>query len=219
MKMKGMWIVILLLFIVAIVIQSHDWINNGQIMAASVGKVLVSWQPNKENDLKGYKIYFGNRPFTYNNEVNVGNSIENIIENLETNKFWYFTATAYDTAGNESIKSEEVSIFLSEEDTNLVKINFDYYNFPNPFNPNMDHTVIRFYLAEFTLVSITVYDHTEHIIKKLISKEMLSPGEHLEPWDGRYESGAIVANGVYYAVIELEGIRKVVQMVVVKGKK
>jgi len=66
------------------------------------------------------------------------------------------------------------------------------------------------------LVSITIFNHAEQEIKQLIVNELLKPGEHFEPWNGRYESGAIVANGIYYAVIDLEGIRKVVQIAVVK---
>lgn len=213
--MKGMWVIILVLAVAAFMIQSYNWISGGQ-MAGAVGKVIVTWDKNKEKDLAGYKLYFGKNSYRYTEILDIGNNTEHLIENLETENQWYFAVTAYDTASNESNYSEEVSIFLSEKDTGIVRLDFNYYNFPNPFNPDLDHTLIRFYLNEPTMVSITIYDHTEQEVRQLVVNELMQSGEHLESWDGRYESGAMVANGVYYAVLMIGGERKVVQIAVVR---
>jgi hypothetical protein len=210
--MKGVLIIIIMLLIAAVSIQAYNWINGN----TTTGTVIVSWDPNSEPDMAGYKIYY--RTDTDDNVIttDVGNITEYQINELATEQRYYFSVTAYDTVPNESPFSNEVSIYLAQDDTNIVQVNFGYYNFPNPFNPDRNHTFIRFNLKELTMVSITILDHTEQLIKKLVVNELLNPGEHFEPWDGRYESGAIVANGIYYAVIELEGVRKVVQMAVVK---
>ena len=88
------------------------WLNQ-----AIAGKaVKVSWDPNKESDLSGYKIYYGTQSRQYTQVIDVGNVTEYRINNLEGGKVYYFVVTAYDTAGNESAPSEEVSAAIPADD-------------------------------------------------------------------------------------------------------
>jgi hypothetical protein len=88
------------------------------ILASKVnsGDVILSWDANSEQDLKGYKVYYGNSSGYYNKSINVGNVSAYRISELYEEVRYYFVVTAYDTAGNESVYSEEVQAFLIGED-------------------------------------------------------------------------------------------------------
>ena len=74
--------------------------------------VTVSWDPNTEADLAGYRVYYGTASRNYQVNVDVGLDTSKVIENLQSGIRYYFAVTAYDTANNESDFSEEVSIVL-----------------------------------------------------------------------------------------------------------
>lgn len=78
----------------------------------ALGSATLSWSPNAEADLGGYKIYLGTRSGIYDypgSPFIVGNTTRTVINNLPHGHTYYFAATAYDLAGNESAHSAEVS--------------------------------------------------------------------------------------------------------------
>lgn len=79
------------------------------LSAMAIG-IKVSWSPNSESDIGGYKIYYGTTSGTYPNSIDVGNVITKDIIGFPLNTKYYFALTAYDTSGNESGKSAEASI-------------------------------------------------------------------------------------------------------------
>ncbi len=79
--------------------------------------VTLSWTPPTTNvdgtpltDLKGYKIYTSNVHGVYDKlkAIDVGNVVTSTLTNF-CEGLYYFVATAYDTSGNESSYSNEVS--------------------------------------------------------------------------------------------------------------
>ena len=60
-------------------------------------------------DLAGFKIYYGASSGNYSQNINVGNVTTYTVDNLTEGLTYYFATTAYDTAGNESKYSNEVS--------------------------------------------------------------------------------------------------------------
>jgi hypothetical protein len=68
----------------------------------------ISWDANPETDVSGYKIHTGTAPDVYDNTIDVGNvTIMDLDQELyPLGGTYYFAATAYDTAGLESDKSE-----------------------------------------------------------------------------------------------------------------
>lgn len=75
-------------------------------------RVLLSWSPNSEADLAGYKVYWGTESQKYSYNKDVGNVIEDSLQGFMKDVEYYFAVTAYDTANNESDFSDEVSIIL-----------------------------------------------------------------------------------------------------------
>ncbi|MEW6214947.1 MAG: MopE-related protein [Nitrospirota bacterium] len=62
-------------------------------------------------DLDGYKVYYGTASGNYSEVVNVGRVTSHTINNLTNGATYYFAATAYDIAGNESEYSNEVTLY------------------------------------------------------------------------------------------------------------
>ncbi|HSG98064.1 MAG TPA: fibronectin type III domain-containing protein [Woeseiaceae bacterium] len=86
------------------------------VAPALPGSVTLSWQPPTENsdgspllDLAGYNIYFGTSSNSYDNQIQVDNPglSTYVVENLIPDTY-YFSATAFNSSGNESAFSEEV---------------------------------------------------------------------------------------------------------------
>jgi len=165
--------------------------------------IIVQWSPNHENDLAGYNVYYGTASRSYSQTIPVGLNTTCQISDLEPGYEYFFAVTAYDTAGNESQPSKEVSIFIAGEDDNPEVIDkTKVYNFPNPFNPENQVTQIRYYLQKPENVTITLYDVGGTIIRTLIEKAQKNAGEHIEDiWDGKDESGNYVPIGIYYAQV------------------
>ena len=84
------------------------------LMAASV---VVEWAANTEEDLAGYKVYYGTQSGTYPSTLKIGKVTSLQVDNMEAGKTYYIAMGAYDTSDNESAKSAEVSISIPVPDT------------------------------------------------------------------------------------------------------
>lgn len=86
------------------------------VFIASAGDATLSWDAPTTNtdgtpltDLAGYKIYCSKTSGGYTLPcIDVKNVTTYKVINL-TEGIWFFVATAYDTSGNESVYSNEVS--------------------------------------------------------------------------------------------------------------
>lgn len=83
-------------------------IPNG-VQSAPTNSATLQWAANQESDLAGYWVHHGTASGNYPNSQNVGKTTSYQYANLESNKTHYFSVTAYDTSGNESTPSQEVS--------------------------------------------------------------------------------------------------------------
>ncbi len=77
--------------------------------AATMNSATFSWAPNSESDLAGYNFFQGTTSGSYGPSVDVGNRTTHTALNLQAGLTYYFAVTAYDTSGNESLPSLEVS--------------------------------------------------------------------------------------------------------------
>jgi hypothetical protein len=79
------------------------------VPSAHAADVTVAWDPNPEPDVAGYKIYYGTSPGSYTASVNAGNITSLAISGLQAGLTYYFAAVAYDSSGNESGFSNEIT--------------------------------------------------------------------------------------------------------------
>ena len=82
--------------------------------AVRAGDVKLSWQANGESDLAGYRVHHGTSSRDYAHTLDVGLQTEALLRGLADNVELFFAVTAYDTAGNESPFSQEISGVLGD---------------------------------------------------------------------------------------------------------
>ena len=74
--------------------------------AASIN---LEWDANSEEDLAGYKIYYGTSSGNYGTPISVGKISASELSGLTEGTTYYVAITAIDTSYNESEKSDEVN--------------------------------------------------------------------------------------------------------------
>ena len=75
----------------------------------TTGSAGLSWTANTETDMSGYKVYIGTQPGLYNSPTTLGTVTSYTATNLTSGKTFYFCVSAFDSAGNESPCSAEIS--------------------------------------------------------------------------------------------------------------
>jgi fibronectin type 3 domain-containing protein len=75
--------------------------------------IQVTWNPNTESDLAGYKVYYGTASGVYGEPITVVNPAYTLTT-VQDKTTYYFAISAFDTSGNESEKSNEISIYVPD---------------------------------------------------------------------------------------------------------
>ena len=87
----------------------------GMIAFAYGATVELTWNANTESDLAGYKLYSGTAAGQYGAPIDMGKvTAYQMTITPSVGATYYFALTAYDTSGNESVKSSEVSAFIPD---------------------------------------------------------------------------------------------------------
>lgn len=81
-------------------------------------QATLIWNQNLEDDLAGYKLYYGTSSSNYNKSDDVGNVTIHTLLNLVKGATYFIAVTAYDLSGNESDFSNEVVYFVAANETN-----------------------------------------------------------------------------------------------------
>ena len=83
--------------------------------SAGPGEAVLAWDAPTTNtdgsaltDLAGYRLYSGTASAAYGAPIDVGNMTEYHVTGLSSGVRYYFTVTAYDASGGESVFSNEV---------------------------------------------------------------------------------------------------------------
>ncbi|MBV8901040.1 MAG: fibronectin type III domain-containing protein, partial [Verrucomicrobia bacterium] len=77
--------------------------------AQTAQSVSLVWDANPESDVAGYRVHYGTSSGNYSQSVDVGNVTATTISNLAAGQTYYFVTTDYNTAGLESLPSNEVA--------------------------------------------------------------------------------------------------------------
>jgi len=99
-------------------------LHNGIAFAADA---VLSWDPNTETDLAGYKVYYGTASGVYTSSISVGftstpTAPQYLVGNLNGGTTYYFSITSFDSSANESGFSSEVSKTFPAEATGSMDI-------------------------------------------------------------------------------------------------
>lgn len=78
--------------------------------ATSPGTAAVAWDRNPETNISGYKIYWGESTRQYTKVLDAGTEVEATLTGLTSGQTYFCAVTAYNTAGQESPFSAEVSL-------------------------------------------------------------------------------------------------------------
>ncbi len=81
----------------------------GVSVDALAGQAALTWNPNTESDLAGYKLHYGTANANYTVHLDVHNVTSYTVTGLTDGQTYYFAATAYDSSGCESGYSNQVS--------------------------------------------------------------------------------------------------------------
>jgi len=80
-------------------------------------------------------------------------------------------------------------------------------NYPNPFSAsgifNNPATIINFSLPAPGKITLNIYDETGQLVRRLADGEM-ARGRHSARWNGRNQSGRLVAAGMYFYKIVVQ---------------
>jgi hypothetical protein len=85
-------------------------------------------------------------------------------------------------------------------------------NYPNPFNPS---TTFRYGLSEPDQVTLKVYNTLGQLVRTVVN-DFQGEGYHEAVWDGRNESGAMVASGIYVYRITAGSFMETKRMILMK---
>ena len=78
--------------------------------SAGPGTISVAWNRNTESNVSGYKIYWGETARHYTKVLDAGNAVEARLTELTSGQTYFCAVTAYNTAGQESAYSSEISV-------------------------------------------------------------------------------------------------------------
>jgi fibronectin type 3 domain-containing protein len=68
----------------------------------------LAWNASTDPTTTGYKVYYGNQSGKYSTSVDAGNKTTFTVTNLQVGPSYYFAVTAYNSAGQQSVFSNEV---------------------------------------------------------------------------------------------------------------
>ena len=180
-------------------------------------------QPNKGPVEGGTQVTLFGKGFLPDAKVTIGDVPAEQVEFLAFTRLRFITppnmegATAVrviNNDGQETIKEgaftyEAPELAVEEQQKLLtkwgkVKHTMLLQNYPNPFNPE---TWIPYALAEHAFVTVRVYNITGELIRTLeVGKQpkgiYVSP-ERAVYWDGKDNTGQLVASGVYYYQLQV----------------
>ena len=117
-----------------------------------------------------------------------------------------------DVEGRYKIELEPATGVEGGESAKPVAFRLDQ-NYPNPFNPG---TVVSYQLARDVPVRLDIYNSVGQRVRTLVDA-WKTAGSHATVWDGRDDSGASLASGVYIYRLEAGDFSDSRKMVLIDG--
>jgi predicted CXXCH cytochrome family protein len=93
----------------SLVAQAAPWPPEGLMATPLSAMVKLTWAPNKEPNIAGYKVSYGNVPGSYAYTVDAGSATTLDVRSLINDASYFFAVRAYNTLSNTSDYSTEIS--------------------------------------------------------------------------------------------------------------
>lgn len=209
----------------------------GETVSISIG--TAENQPAFPDTMKGVGqvYYIGPDGYTFNSPASIRlpystSELEaaGVLLPEQLTVLWYSTSTGrwqeiegtLDAANNRvTFQTNGLGYFsLAAWTEDLTKMAFDgfakIYNYPNPFNPSENPTIIRYQISKSGKITLRIYDVSGSIVTTLVDREdriQLLP--YQEMWDGKNGRGEFVANNIYFCVIQSSSGERVVRKIAV----
>ncbi len=181
------------------------------------GTAMLTWTPNTESDLAGYKIYYslpdsmdynGTEAAEGPSPISVSTIDTFMVTGLTEGKTYKFAISAVDLSNNESPLSIPTSVLTGLKKLPGIPVSFALsQNYPNPFNPI---TVINYQLPTASNVTLRVYDVLGRTVVTLVTGKQEA---------GYYSvdfNGANLPSGVYFYRLTAQGANIVKKMLLEK---
>jgi hypothetical protein len=97
-------------------------VKNSFTTPAYHDSITVRWDPNVETDLAGYRVFAGTASRAYTRHKTLGLDTTAVVTELVVGVKYYFAVTAFDSAGNESAFSNEVSLIAGGDSAPRIAI-------------------------------------------------------------------------------------------------
>ena len=81
-------------------------------------------------------------------------------------------------------------------------------NYPNPFHPPMEGTILAYKLDDMATVTVRIYTQSGGLVKRMVFDRGTPGGNqglNTITWDGKNGKGEVVSSGGYIALIEAQG--------------
>ncbi|MBN1349963.1 T9SS type A sorting domain-containing protein [candidate division KSB1 bacterium] len=174
----------------------------------NAGHVELHWRPVSDADFDYFTIYRDADILTRTTDTTYAD------EAIQLENAYSYQVTATDFSGNESQRSESVTILISDI-TEKTAQPLQYaleQNYPNPFNPQ---TTIRFQLRTAGQAELIVYNQLGQKIRTLVAGDKTA-GYHQATWDGRDDAGHRAASGICLAKLKAGDFVAVRKMVLLR---
>ena len=116
--------------------------------SAYSSQVTLAWDANNENNLAGYIVYYGTRSGYYANSIDVGNTTQYTISNLQAGVTYYIAVSAYNTDDYESDYSQELVYTLPDSESTSPNLVFEPSDSTN--SPLSGHYILTFDVTGIT---------------------------------------------------------------------
>lgn len=181
-------------------------------------KVWVSWDPVSDADLKGYRIHCAPRQTMLFSVTDIALRDANrwLLSGLDYGTDYALFMTSYDSAYNESERSEEIHFRFDYEEerheliTPRVACEYVLYqNYPNPFN---QWTTIRFDLPHSGWLKLEIFNVTGRRVRRIYD-DFFEGGIYMVNWDGKDDSNKDLCSGIYFCRLVMESYSAIKKMV------
>jgi hypothetical protein len=151
--------------------------------------IKFSWDQNKEEDIKGYKAFWGMESGKYVDSAIADSA--SISVPVQNGDFLYFAVKSIDHENNQSWYSSELKVELNSEKRCESEKKISYR--PFIIQNTAKGVNISYTLYERQLIELSIYDIRGRLVRRLVNSYQ-NAGTHSVFWDKRNSSGKAFGN-------------------------